>query len=76
MAGLGDDPNEVPAALLAVTLKVYLVLSARPETVASPGPVVVALCPPGDAVTVYLVIAEPPLLAGAVQDTVASALPA
>ena len=39
-------------------------------------PVVVALRPPGDAVTVYLVIPEPPLLPGAVQVTTAAALPA
>ena len=37
---------------------------------------VVAVRPPGDEVTVYEVIGLPPLEAGAVQLTVASALPA
>ena len=48
----------------------------RPVTVLVVAPVVVALCPPGDAVTVYLVMAEPPLVAGAVQLTTARPLPA
>ena len=48
----------------------------RPETVAVNAPVVVAVAPPGLAVTVYPVIAEPPLLAGAVHDTAACPLPA
>jgi hypothetical protein len=47
-----------------------------PVTVAVVAPVVVAAWPPGLAVTVYPVIAEPPSLAGAVQDTTACALPA
>jgi hypothetical protein len=48
----------------------------KPATVADVAPVVVALSPPGDAVTVYPVIADPPLLVGAVHDTTAEALPA
>ena len=48
----------------------------RPETVAVNAPVVVAVAPPGVAVTVYPVIGEPPLLAGAVHDTWAWLLPA
>jgi hypothetical protein len=48
----------------------------RPETVAVNAPVVVAVAPPGVAVTVYPVIGEPPLLAGAVHDTAAWLLPA
>jgi hypothetical protein len=75
-AALADDPKEVPAALAAVTVNVYAVPLANPATVAEAVPVVVALSPPGDAVTVYPVIADPPLLAGAVQDTTAKALPA
>ena len=39
-------------------------------------PVALALAPPGLAVTVYPVMALPPLLAGAVQLTLALALPA
>jgi hypothetical protein len=41
----------------------------RPVTVAEVAPDVVALCPPGVAVTVYPVIGEPPSLAGGVHDT-------
>jgi hypothetical protein len=37
--------------------------------------VVVQVAPPGAAVTVYPVIAEPPLLTGAVHETTALALP-
>ena len=48
----------------------------RPGTAAVNAPVVVAVAPPGVAVTVYPVIAEPPLLAGAVHDTAAWLLPA
>jgi hypothetical protein len=48
----------------------------RPVTVADVAPVVVAVRPPGEAVTVYPVIAEPPSLAGAVHDTAAWAFPA
>src|SRR5260370_40582659 len=39
-------------------------------------PVAVAVNPPGDEVTLYPVIGDPPLEAGAVQVTVAWALPA
>ena len=39
--------------------------------VAVVAPVVVAVDPPGDAVTVYPVMTEPPLSVGAVQDTTA-----
>ena len=39
-------------------------------------PVVVHCAPPGDAVTVYPVIADPPFEAGATQLTVAEASPA
>ena len=48
----------------------------RPVTVLVVAPVVVALRPPGVAVTVYLVIAEPPLLLGALQVTTTAPLPA
>ena len=48
----------------------------RPGTVAVRAPVVVAVAPPGLAVTVYPVTGEPPLLAGAVHDTAAWLLPA
>jgi hypothetical protein len=41
----------------------------NPVTVADVAPVVAAVRPPGEAVTVYPVTADPPSLAGAVQDT-------
>lgn len=68
---LADDAAEVPAALVAVTVNVYEVPLVRPVTVAAVAPVVVAVCPPGAAVTVYPVMVEPPLLAGAVHVTAA-----
>jgi hypothetical protein len=48
----------------------------KPETVVLVARTVVALKPPGEAVTVYPMTTEPPLLAGAVHDTTAEALPA
>ena len=48
----------------------------RPGTVAVNAPVVVAVAPPGLAVTVYPVTGEPPLLAGADHDTSACQFPA
>ena len=70
-AALGDDAGEVPAALVAVAVNVYAVPLVSPETVPVVAPAVDTVAPPGDAVTVYPVIAEPPLLAGAVQVTTA-----
>ena len=51
-------------------MKVYAVPSARPRTVigdAMPVPVML----PGDEVTVYEVIGEPPVNAGGVKETIA-----
>lgn len=59
----------VPIALVAVTVKVYEVPLVRPDTVHPVAPVVVQVCDPGDEVTVYPVMGEPPLEAGAVQET-------
>ena len=64
-----------PAALVAVTVNVYSVPFDKPVTViglADPE----AEMLPGEEVTVYEVIAEPPLNAGAVKVTTAFALPA
>jgi hypothetical protein len=64
----------LPLAFVAITVKVYAVPLVRPDTVIGlPEPVPVK--PPELEVTVYPVIAEPPLLAGAVNVTVASAFP-
>jgi len=69
-AALAADGAEVPTALEAVTVNVYAVPLVRPVTVAV-DPAVEAVRPPGAAVTVYPVIAEPPSLAGAVHETTA-----
>jgi hypothetical protein len=64
------DAELVPAALVAVTVKVYAVPLVKPVTViglAVPVPVIA----PGDDVTVYAVIALPPFETGAVKLTVA-----
>jgi len=61
--------------LVAVTVNVYGVPLVNPVTAAVVAPVVVAVSPPGAEVTVYPVIADPPLLAGAVHDTTAWAFP-
>jgi hypothetical protein len=72
-AVLANDAGDVPTALVAVTVNVYAVPLDKPVTVAVVAPLVVAVRPPGAAVTVYPVIAEPPLLAGAVHDSTAAA---
>jgi hypothetical protein len=70
-AALDDDADEVPTPLVAVTLNVNAVPFVKPVTKAVLAPDVVAVRPPGDAVAVYAVIAEPPSLTGAVHDTTA-----
>jgi hypothetical protein len=59
----------VPAELVAVTVKVYVVPLVRPVTVQDVL-LVVQVRPPGLDVTVYPVMAAPPLEAGAVHETV------
>jgi len=60
----------LPKALVAATVKVYAVPLESPVTVIGFF-VPVAVFPPGLAVTVYPVIALPPLFAGALKATVA-----
>jgi len=68
------EGRPVPALFVAVTVKVYAVPLASPVTViGDAGPV--AVTPPGDEVTVYEVIGEPPIDTGAVKVTMACALP-
>jgi hypothetical protein len=68
------DDVPVPTALVAVTLKVYAVPLVSPMTVM--GEVVpVPVSPPGVEVTVYPVIADPPVDPGAVNVTEACAFP-
>jgi hypothetical protein len=65
----------VPLAFVAVTVKVYAVPLMSTITVIGLA-VPVEVIPPGFEVTVYPVIAEPPLLDGAVNVTVAWPFPA
>src|SRR5665213_1333138 len=62
------DAGPAPVVLVAVTLNVYTVLAVRNETVQEVVAAVVQVWPPLE-VTVYPVMADPPLEAGAVQDT-------
>jgi hypothetical protein len=77
----GSEAADVPAALVAVTVKEYMSPPVSPVTVsglAAP----LAVWPPfaglvaSVAVTVYEVIADPPSEAGGDQDTVADPFPA
>ena len=72
---LATDAGPVPTLLVAVTVKVYAVPLAKPVTVNgldAPD----AVKPPGLDVAVYPVMVAPPLVAGALNDTVACAFPA
>src|SRR5665213_1870795 len=62
------DAGPAPVVLVAVTLNVYTVLAVRNETVQEVVAAVVQVWPPLE-VTVYPVMADPPVDAGAVQDT-------
>jgi len=63
------DAGESPAELVAFTVNVYETPPVSPVTVQLVAVVVVQVKPPGDEVAVYPVIAESPLLVGAVHDT-------
>ena len=67
------DAVEVPTEFVAVTLKVYAVDAVRPETVIVPDPdcETYPVIDTGVDVAVYLLIADPPLLVGAVKEIVA-----
>jgi hypothetical protein len=71
---LAVDAGDVPIAFVAVTVNVYEVPLVKPETVIGDEPPV-PVAPPGLAVTVNPVIAEPPLFAGAEKATDAEVLP-
>ncbi len=67
----------VPAPFTAATVKVYPFPFVSPETVQRSGPDDHEhCCPPGIAVTVYPLIASPPVLTGAVHCTRACVFPA
>ena len=67
---VASEAELVPAELVAVTVNVYAVPLVSPVTVQGE---LAQSCvmPPGFAVTVYLVMVAPPLLAGGVNVTVA-----
>jgi hypothetical protein len=69
-----DDAGPAPFAFVAVTVTVYEVPFVRPVIV-QPVDADEQVDPPGLAVAVYCVIADPPFDAGAVQDTASWALP-
>jgi len=69
------EATELPTELVATTVKVYDIPFVKPVTVSGElAPVAVKL--PGLDVTVYKVIALPPMFSGAVNDTVACTFPA
>ncbi len=68
------DPALSPSAFVAVTVKVYVTPFVNPVTVIGEVPPV-AVIPPGEDVTVYKVIAEPPFLTGTEKIIVASPFP-
>ena len=72
-----DDPDAelVPTLLVAVTVNAYPVPLVRPVSTMD-SCVVVAVMLPGSEVTVYKVIGEPPLDAGAFQVMLACPFPA
>jgi hypothetical protein len=76
----GADAGPDPLPLVAITLKVYGVggTLTRVGTVQESGPLdhVQVFVTSPTAVTVYPVMAEPPSLAGTVQETVAEVFPA
>jgi len=72
MEAEGAELKDDPTTLLATTVNVYGVPLVNPETTQDVlGAATRHVAPPGDAVTVYDVIGEPPLLVGAVNETTA-----
>ena len=72
------DESELPAALIATTVKVYAVPLASPEKVQERFAVLVqsaGAATAGDDVTEYPVIVAPPLDAGALQESETCELP-
>jgi len=64
----------VPAALIALTVQVYVTPAVRPvTTIGLAAPLVITAAPPltGAHVTLYAVTRLPPSLAGGVNDTIA-----
>src|SRR5665213_3155988 len=71
------DAGPVPAPLVAVTVNRYEVPLVRPATITEVAEAPAAtVAPPGETVTVYPVIGDPPSDAGGLHWTVADPLPA
>lgn len=70
----GSEESPVPIALAAFTVNVYDIPGVRPSKVIGPA-LLLAVMPPGAAVTIYDVIGLPPLNAGGAKYTVACPLP-
>jgi hypothetical protein len=70
----GAEATELIAPLFATAVKVYVVPELKPVTVIGEE-LPDAVTPPGVEVTVYVVIALPPLLVGAVNETDAVVCP-
>ena len=71
-----SDDGLVPIELVAVTVNVYATPLVRPLTTHANTFDAVHVKPPGDDVTVYSEITDPPLFDGALQRTVARVSPA
>jgi hypothetical protein len=72
----GDDAGPEPTEFVATTVNVYEVPFVKPVTVAEVTvPVAMPVRPPGEEVTVYELMVEPPLEPGAFQLTAAWPLP-
>jgi hypothetical protein len=70
------DGVEVPAALFATTVNEYVAPLLRPLTTQLVAPAgALHVGPPGEAVTVYPVIGDPPSLEGGVKETRALPFP-
>ena len=68
----GADVAERPTTVVAITVNVYCTPAVNPVTVQLvDGTDTVHVAPPGDAVTEYCAIGDPPSLEGAIHDTVA-----
>ena len=64
------DGRDPPAPLFATTVNMYVAPFDRPDILQLVAPAgALHVRPPGEAVTVYPVIAAPPLFVGAIQET-------
>ena len=72
-ADVAEEATELPISFVATTVNVYAVPLVKPETTHEDAfAAAVHVNPPGDEVTVKPVSAAPPLIRGAVKETVAA----